>query len=223
MGQRMGNFIYRVVMATIAILVCLVSSSCAKKVTIPDLSNVAIEDARNVLTNAGLIPSVEYEYSNDYAEGIVIKTDPAIGEQVELQTKVNLIVSKGPEYVDAKNSSVSWYVTDSSEDEWNLYKPYIHEDAIYIECLPRFANAMMWKGDSVGFGVASTDETFATSVPVTVRFEDQENAAGKEQDIFLIIPLKGLGNERPSNVYTKLYAVINDEEVDVRVNFTIEW
>lgn len=223
MGQRMENFIYRVVTMTIAVLVCLVSSSCAKKVTIPDLSNVAIEDARNVLTNAGLIPSVEYEYSNDYAEGIVIKTDPTIGEQVDLQTKVNLIVSKGPEYVDAKNSSVSWYVTDSSEDEWNLYKPYIHEDAIYIECLPRFANAMMWKGDSVGFGVASTDETFATSVPVTVQFEDRENAAGKEQDIFLIIPLKGLGNERPSNVYTKLYTVINDEEIDVRVNFTIEW
>ena len=223
MGQRMENFIYRVVTMTIAVLVCLVSSSCAKKVTIPDLSNVAIEDARNVLTNAGLIPSVEYEYSNDYAEGIVIKTDPTIGEQVELQTKVNLIVSKGPEYVDAKNSSVSWYVTDSSEDEWNLYKPYIHEDAIYIACLPRFANAMMWKGDSVGFGVASTDETFATSVPVTVQFEDQENAAGKEQDIFLIIPLKGLGNERPSNVYTKLCMVINDEEIDVRVNFTIEW
>ena len=82
---------------------------------------------------------------------------------------------------------------------------------------------MMWKGDSVGFGVASTDETFATSVPVTVQFEDQENAAGKEQDIFLIIPLKGLGNERPSNVYTKLCTVINDEEIDVRVNFTIEW
>ncbi len=223
MGQRMGDFIYRVVMVTIAILVCLVSSSCAKKVTIPDLSNVAIEDARNVLTNAGLIPSVEYEYSDDYAEGIVIKTDPAIGEQVELQTKVNLIVSKGPEYVDAKNSSVSWYVTDSSEDEWNLYKPYIHEDAIYIECLPRFANAMMWKGDSVGFGVASTDETFATSVPVTVQYKDQKNAAGTEQDIFLIIPLNGLNNERPSNVYTKLYTIINDEEVDVRVNFTIEW
>lgn len=56
-----------------------------------------------------------------------------------------------------------------------------------------------------------------------MQFEDQENAAGKEQDIFLIIPLKGLGNERPSNVYTKLYTVINDEEIDVRVNFTIEW
>lgn len=223
MGQRMGDFIYRIMMATIAILVCLVSSSCAKKVTIPDLSNVAIEDAKNVLTNAGLIPSVEYEYSDDYVEGIVIKTDPVIGEQVELQTKVNLIVSKGPEYVDAKNSSVSWYVTDSSEDEWNLYKPYIHEDAIYIECLPRFANAMMWKGDSVGFGVASTDETFATSVPVTVQYKDQKNAAGTEQDIFLIIPLNGLSNERPSNVYTKLYTIINDEEVDVRVNFTIEW
>ena len=121
MGQRMENFIYRVVTMTIAVLVCLVSSSCAKKVTSPDLSNVAIEDARNVLTNAGLIPSVEYEYSNDYAEGIVIKTDPTIGEQVELQTKVNLIVSKGPEYVDAKNSSVSWYVTDSSEDEWKNF------------------------------------------------------------------------------------------------------
>lgn len=223
MEHRICDFICRIVLTTIAILVCLLSLSCAKKVTIPDLSNVAIEDARNVLTNAGLIPSVMYEYDDNYTEGVVIKTDPTIGEKVELQTKVTLIVSKGPAYVDAKNASVSWYVTDSSEDEWNLYRPYIHEDTIYIECKPRFTNAMMWKGDSVGFGIASTDETFATSIPITVQYENQENAAGTEQDILLIIPLKGLNNERPSNVYTKLNTIINGEEVDVRVNFTIEW
>lgn len=207
----------------VAFLMCVVLFACAKKVTVPDLSNVMVEDAKTALTDVGLIPAVEYAYSDTCAEGTVIETTPQSGEKVEPQTKVTLMVSKGPEYIDAVNSSVEWFITGENEDEWNLFKPYIHDGTLYIECLPRFSTDMSWKGDTVGFGVASVDETFASSVPLTVEYEQQENAANTEQDIWLLIPLEGLGDDRPTNVYTKLCAIVDGKEEDVRVNFTIAW
>ncbi len=206
-----------------ALLMCLALSACAKKTAVPDVSNVLTEDAKTALSDAGLIPAVEYVYSDTYAEGTVIETDPQSGEKVNLQTKVTLFVSKGPEFIDAKNSSVEWFVSGPDEDEWNLFKPIIHENTLYIECQPRFAAAMSWKGDSAGFGVASIDETFSPSVPLTIEYEQRENAANEEQTIWLLIPLDGLGDDRPSNVYTKLYAIVNGEEKEIRVNFTIAW
>ena len=206
-----------------ALSLCLALSACAKKTAVPDVSNVLTEDAKAALSDAGLIPAVEYVYSDTYAEGIVIETNPKSGEQVDSQTKVTLFVSKGPEFIGAKNASVEWFVTGANEDEWNLFKPLIHEDTLYIECQPRFTTAMSWKGDSGGFGVASVDETFASSVPLTVEYEQKENAANTEQTVWLLIPLEGLGDDRPSNVYTKLYAIVGGEEKDIRVNFTIAW
>ena len=69
-------------------------------VTIPDLQNFLQEDAESRLERDGLKVEVETEMSDDVAEGRVIRTEPAAGEEVEEGTTVLLVVSAGPEQIE---------------------------------------------------------------------------------------------------------------------------
>lgn len=52
--------------------------------------------ATDMLKTANLVlNNVDYEYSDSYEEGIVMKQSVAMGEKVMTGTKINLVVSKG--------------------------------------------------------------------------------------------------------------------------------
>lgn len=67
-------------------------------ITLEDYSGRNYEEVQTILSGLGLTGSVsDYQYSDEYDEDQVIKTDPGAGSQVKEGDKIKLIVSKGPE------------------------------------------------------------------------------------------------------------------------------
>ncbi len=74
----------------------------ATLVTVPILAGVEQDTAGTRLTALGLEPVFEEEMSADVAEGLVIRTDPPAGDQVDPETdpEVTVYVSTGPDEVE---------------------------------------------------------------------------------------------------------------------------
>ena len=69
-------------------------------VVIPNLQGATVEDAQAQLLELGLEPGgPEEEGSDSVDEGLVTRTDPAVGEEVEEGTPVTIFVSTGPDEV----------------------------------------------------------------------------------------------------------------------------
>jgi serine/threonine-protein kinase len=66
-------------------------------VVIPPLAGLTLQEAQDALLDLDLRPSFRQVPSLDIERGRVIETDPAEGVEVEPETKVELIVSAGPE------------------------------------------------------------------------------------------------------------------------------
>lgn len=64
--------------------------------TVPTFDNTTEEEARQALDSLGLLVDLEREYSDDIAEGFVIRTEPAAQAQVPNGSTVALVVSLGP-------------------------------------------------------------------------------------------------------------------------------
>ena len=69
-------------------------------VVVPDLAGMTVSDAQDELeTNDLDLGSQIPEASTEFAEGEVIRSEPASGEEVEPETVVDVVVSTGPETV----------------------------------------------------------------------------------------------------------------------------
>ncbi|MCP4222663.1 MAG: Stk1 family PASTA domain-containing Ser/Thr kinase [Actinomycetia bacterium] len=78
--------------------VTLIISTGPSQGTIPDLTNVVLADATFQLGQLGFAGDaidITYESSIDVPEGVVIRTEPASGSQVDLSDRVNVVVSSG--------------------------------------------------------------------------------------------------------------------------------
>ena len=65
-------------------------------VVIPNLQGATVEDAQAQLLELGLEPAGRRRRSDSVDEGLVTRTDPAVGEEVEEGTPVTIFVSTGP-------------------------------------------------------------------------------------------------------------------------------
>jgi beta-lactam-binding protein with PASTA domain/serine/threonine protein kinase len=66
-------------------------------VAVPTLAGMTRSDATDILQENGLDVAFREQPSADVAEGLVIETEPAAGDEVEPGSKVTLVVSAGPE------------------------------------------------------------------------------------------------------------------------------
>lgn len=67
-----------------------------EEITMINLLGADLSMATDMLKTANLVlNNVDYEYSDSYEEGIVMKQSAAMGEKVMTGTKINLVVSKG--------------------------------------------------------------------------------------------------------------------------------
>lgn len=67
-----------------------------KKISVPNVSNMSEEEARNAIQSAGLVVgSVTTENSDSVAEGQVTRTDPGAGAELESGATINIFVSAG--------------------------------------------------------------------------------------------------------------------------------
>ncbi len=91
-------------LATLAVLVFLVfqalnegtsTASGSDLVTVPQVSGQAETDALRIIQRADLTAITRGEASDEVEAGIVIRTEPAAGEQVEAGTEVTIVYSLG--------------------------------------------------------------------------------------------------------------------------------
>ena len=77
-----------------------------EKGKMPDVAYYTEAEAADMLRQLGAIVSVEQEYNNDIAEGIVIRGSIATGESLSDSTEVTLYVSLGPNPATNPDSSI---------------------------------------------------------------------------------------------------------------------
>lgn len=70
-----------------------------KKVVVPNLEGMREADAAAKLTELNLVGAPTYEYSDTVKEGQVISQDPVVNTEVDEQSTVSYVVSKGQEKV----------------------------------------------------------------------------------------------------------------------------
>ena len=74
----------------------------AEKVEVPPVTDTSLENARQLLSSAGLsVGNVSYQYSDSVTAGNVISCSPGVGNSVEEGTSVSLVVSQGPKGSDS--------------------------------------------------------------------------------------------------------------------------
>ncbi|MBO4869672.1 MAG: PASTA domain-containing protein [Clostridia bacterium] len=203
--------------------------SDSNKIIIPDLSNVDEASAKLSITNKGLLPVVEYEYSDTIAKGNVVRTSPGVGSSVNPDTKVTLYISSGPRSIKAKEGTINWYNIDSAnEDEWNFSGLEIYEGDLYIYCETTFGTSFTLKG--TGFGNASLTDSFDKYAPLTLLDENlnklPENKkinAGELFKFFIKIPLSQLESERPTHVACEIVCLIGEKEENIEFSFNSSW
>jgi beta-lactam-binding protein with PASTA domain len=92
-------------------LVDLVISKGPKPVRLANYVGSSAAETRAALESAGLVVTTTEEFSSQYAQGLVISTNPAKGERVPVGGTVALVVSKGPPPVEVP------YLIDMKRDD----------------------------------------------------------------------------------------------------------
>jgi serine/threonine-protein kinase len=78
------------------IYVYVSSGKDIQKVAVPNVAGRTLEDAKTMITDAGLTVGKVKQQASDQAAGTVIETDPLNGVKVDEGSTVNLFVSSGP-------------------------------------------------------------------------------------------------------------------------------
>ena len=194
---------------------------------VPDIEGLDEDTAKNVLSSNGLIPNMEYVYNDAVNKGDVIGTDPGAGTVVQKNQKITVYVSKGPEYIMAADSRITWWNVGNAQDQWQFYTPYIQDNVLYIECYSvTFAANVKWHDDySTGLiiGEATLNDTTSKVTPISAAYGKQSYAYNEEQSFTLQIPLKDLGVERPASADVVLYAYVNGAWKEINIRFTMTW
>lgn len=82
---------------TLGMIVVITILLMSLKVQVPDLRGMSVREAQEVLLSNNLkLGKKRYEYSNSYLKGQTISSDPARETTVSRNSKVNIVISKGP-------------------------------------------------------------------------------------------------------------------------------
>lgn len=194
----------------------------ADMVVMPDVYGITAEDAAEALKKLGLYVIFTERY-DDSQEGTVCYTGCKPGEKLKKGSKVIVRVSKGPRRIDAKHSTwQAWWVKGSKEDNYELYTPYIYEDTLVIilDATLNSEYSLRWRG----YGTACITDRFDKTVPIEVKYENEQIKKGETQTITLRIPLGDLDVKKPTtmSVQIELYRGAKTE-VHLRMDFTMTW
>lgn len=82
---------------SLGVILVIVILLLSWKVQVPDLRGMSVYEAREVLLSNNLkLGKKKYEYNDDYLKGQTIKSDPPRLTKVRRDSRVNIIISKGP-------------------------------------------------------------------------------------------------------------------------------
>ncbi|WBX79614.1 Stk1 family PASTA domain-containing Ser/Thr kinase [Virgibacillus salarius] len=101
-----------------------------KDVTVPDVTDMAYDDATSELEELGFVVEREKIHSEDIEDGNVVKTDPTAGSTIKEGTTITLYVSQGKEkvefadYVGKDFSQVKRLLEDEGYEVLDPYEEY---------------------------------------------------------------------------------------------------
>lgn len=82
---------------TLGVIVVITILLMSLKVQVPDLRGMSVREAQEVLLSNNLkLGKKRYEYSNSYLKGQTISSDPARETTVSRNSKVDIVISRGP-------------------------------------------------------------------------------------------------------------------------------
>ena len=233
----MNKIFFRFVSLIIVFIYCINTSACFafQETNLPIIKTVKIPDVKTLIISKGLIPKVEYEYNNGYTCDSVIRTEPAIGSEVEEDTSVTLYVCKGPAYYVLSDSVGRMWNIDGIEDfiwqsEANdghgtkgfsdvwVENGYLNVN-MYLGCKSEYD--IEFYGD---FGIASINDTFDKTVPIKVLYTSKKvDNNGSLTGFGVKIPLNDLGVQKPTNINIEIDFLVNKERKPFRASFDLSW
>lgn len=158
--------------------VTLVISRGPEIVKVPELEGLKLADARNTLRKAGLAPGViTREFSDEAAQGTVIRSEPAAGTERRPDSAVALVVSKGSpvDVPDVTGDSVE-DATSTLEDAGLKVK--VAPERIHS---PAEAGAVARQSPAEG-GQAATGDTITLTVSKGPRMVEVPDVTGDRLD-----------------------------------------
>jgi eukaryotic-like serine/threonine-protein kinase len=105
----------------------------AQTVTIPDLEGSTVAEAQAALLDLGLVPDGPQEEPSDSVDqGLVTRTDPAAGQDVEPESPVTIFTSSGPEQVTVPLVTCQSFGSAQNEIEQAGLTPQISQDTVAV-------------------------------------------------------------------------------------------
>jgi beta-lactam-binding protein with PASTA domain/predicted Ser/Thr protein kinase len=77
-------------------VITLTVSQGVEEIPVPNVRGRSASDAANVLGQAGFRTTTRSESSNEFEQGLVIRTEPATGTPLERNSTVTMVISSGP-------------------------------------------------------------------------------------------------------------------------------
>ena len=212
-------------------------------IILPDVSGLDETTCKTFLANKGLIPKIDFEYSDTVSEGLVTRTDPAAGSSVKEDDIITVYISKGKSYYEATHAvgymknitGVDAFVWGENGEKGTkaFYTPYVSNGYFYMPMsfICRSDYSLSFYGE---FATASTNEDFLSSIPATIvgiyefggftYFEKEIDNTGEVETLFCVkIPMSSLGDKNPNNIYISFDVLVDGTRQTFKAGFDIAW
>ena len=209
-----------------------ISEGIGSNVIVPDVKGIKLDDGKNILIGASLIPDVYEEFSGTVREGLIIRQEPAGGKKIDQQAKVKLYVSLGSEIVSVKDATINWLYIGTQKDDWEFYSPVIdrRNKTITIELTAILGTAVEMH-DPYDSGSAVTtvviNDPFKKKVPGKFEYSGEKFIKkGEERTFTLIIPLSEVTSDFPTDYVASVGCHINGDQSkyhEITLSFTSTW
>lgn len=190
-----------------------------KKVQIPNLSNMTIEEVQNTLKSNNLtLGEVNKEYSDQYPEGKVISQNPGYGQEVAENTAINITVSRGPEVKTV--SMINLLGKEISQATSMLQDIGLNVGTLQYEYNDSYSeNTVMWQEYNAGTDLetgSSVNLVVSRGVdPATVENDNNDNGNTGEEEARKIFNFKIQQPEDVDNYNVKIKKVTASGEETV--------
>jgi len=227
---------------TIAIFLLIILTACYSnndngyinsEIIIPDISNVELQSAQQIIINANLIPIIEYQHNDIICKGNVIKCSPEIGDSVHKNSRVIIYISDGKNDIVAKSYSTDNKTSDGFFN-YSIQKISIENDELKIKITvdPLYDGDGLIKLTWTGTGIYKYNKE-KEEKPLTYTYDKKEIINHNLQDVNISIPMKNFNSENitriiltldmNANIPTNNFLSTYDEIMTATIYCNIEW
>ena len=222
----------KILLIIVTLLLILLLCSCSNNsqnqtnpsITVPNVVGTDIDTAKNVVSAAGLVPKIEYEYDENIEYGLVIRIEN--DNNLKIGDAITLVVSNGAsEY---KSKEAQFTANHTNFQDLQIRKAYIKENDFYIELNGAvFVNAVGWYdryNEGKGMGDAKINDEYDKTVPIEIINTPMQWSEDEAIDFTLKIPIGDLNTHKPTDLSVELTAIdVEGNQEQIPISFTFTW